>query len=72
MNQYKLQQVVSIRINSTETIRHCKIASIKIEDNHNVKYDLVKDSFRFYDVNESNIEPIEKQAYTAILGEGDE
>jgi hypothetical protein len=68
MNKYQINQVVTVRISDNELIRHCTIASIKIEP-HNVKYDVVKGTFRFYDVNESSINPIENQAYKSILGE---
>ena len=68
MNKYQINQVVTVKITEYESIRHCVIASIKIEP-HNVKYDLIKNTFRFYDVNESSIEPIENQSYNSILGE---
>lgn len=68
MNKYQINQVVTVRISDNELIRHCTIASIKIEP-HNVKYDVIKGTFRFYDVNESSIDPIENQAYKSILGE---
>ena len=68
MNKYQINQMVTVKISDTELIRHCTISAIKIEP-HNVKYDVVKGTFRFYDVNELSISPIEKQSYDSILGE---